>query len=70
MTIEDDEIIIENLKAKLTLAQQSLKRTLDLFVQHGNREPPFGAVNDKLKRVLAKERPCCCGCNLRRTERS
>ena len=35
MTIEDDEILIENLKAKLTLAQQSLKRTLNLFVQHG-----------------------------------
>ena len=54
MTIEDDEILIKNLKAELTLAQQSLKRTLDLFVQHGNRELPFGAVNDKLKRVLAK----------------
>jgi hypothetical protein len=54
MTIEDDEVLIENLREKLTLAQKSLKRALSLFVQRGERGPLFGIKNDELKRMATK----------------
>ena len=54
MTIDDDEVLIENLREKLTLAQKSLKRALSLFVERGERGPLFGVQNDELKRLAAK----------------
>jgi hypothetical protein len=38
MTIEDDETLIENIQAKLTIAKQSVQRNLELLAQHIKRE--------------------------------
>jgi hypothetical protein len=54
MTIEEDEITIDNLKGKLTLAQKSFTRTVTMFNTRIRRDS-IGITNAPQKRSLLKK---------------
>jgi hypothetical protein len=51
MTIQDDETLIENIRAKLTIAEQSVERNLELLAQHIKREQ-FIRIDQAGKQIL------------------
>ena len=53
MSVEDDEIRIENLEAKLKLARKALKTVLDDLKESKRREA-FGVLNPERRKAIIK----------------